>query len=146
MSPEQNKQFGGISRRKFIRALGMGVVVSGTASVLPGRAAHAQRSPHRRFVIPEARFSRSFPQLHPFALPSPELNAALMELGQSGGILDAKDDLVAGPVNLIADPALSQNNLTSTTYTAGTTFMGQFMDHDMTFDLTSRLGEPTEPE
>ena len=24
--------------------------------------------------------------------------------------------------------------------------MGQFMDHDMTFDLTSRLGEPTEPE
>jgi hypothetical protein len=24
--------------------------------------------------------------------------------------------------------------------------MGQFMDHDMTFDLTSALGEPTEPE
>jgi hypothetical protein len=24
--------------------------------------------------------------------------------------------------------------------------MGQFMDHDMTFDLTSRLGVPTPPE
>jgi Animal haem peroxidase len=48
-------------------------------------------------------------------------------------------------VNLIADPALSRNNPNSTAHTAGTTFMGQFMDHDMTFDLTSRLGEPTDP-
>lgn len=47
---------------------------------------------------------------------------------------------------LIVDPALSVNNPNSTTHTAGTTFMGQFMDHDMTFDLTSRLGEPTEPQ
>jgi Animal haem peroxidase len=146
MSPEQDKQSGGISRRKFLRALGMSVVVSGTASVLPVRAAHAQRSQHRRFVIPEDRFGRLFPQLRPFAPPSPELNAALMELGQPGGILDANDDLAAGPVNLIADPALSRNNPNSTTHTAGTTFMGQFMDHDMTFDLTSRLGEPTNPE
>jgi hypothetical protein len=69
-----------------------------------------------------------------------------MELGQPGGILDANDDLAAGPVNLIAEPALSRNNPNSTTHTAGTTFMGQFMDHDMTFDLTSRLGEPTNPE
>ena len=29
--------------------------------------------------------------------------------------------------------------------TAGATFMGQFMDHDMTFDLSSRLGVPTDP-
>src|SRR5262245_19299221 len=146
MSPEQDKQFGGISRRKFLRALGMGVVVSGTASVLPGHVAHAQWSQHRRFVIPEDRFGRLFPQLRPFAPPSPELNAALMELGQPGGILDANDDLAAGPVNLIADPVLSRNNPNSTVHTAGTTFMGQFMDHDMTFDLTSRLGEPTNPE
>ena len=48
-------------------------------------------------------------------------------------------------MNLI-DPALSRNNPNSTAHTAGTTFMGQFMDHDMTFDLTSRLGEPTDPE
>jgi hypothetical protein len=30
-------------------------------------------------------------------------------------------------------------------HTAGTTFMGQLMDHDMTFDLSSRLDVPTEP-
>src|SRR5262245_9133832 len=146
MSPEQDKQSGGISRRKFLRALGMGVVVSGTARVLPGRAAHAQQPQQRRFVIPVDRFGRLFPQLRPFAPPSLELKAALLELGQPGGILVAKDDLAAGPVNLIADPALSRNNPNSTAHTAGTTFMGQFMDHDMTFDLTSRLGEPTAPE
>ena len=30
--------------------------------------------------------------------------------------------------------------------TAGTTFLGQFLDHDMTFDTTSPLGVPTDPE
>ena len=43
------------------------------------------------------------------------------------------------------DPALSVNNPNNPTHTAGTTFMGQFLDHDVTFDLTSRLGKPTEP-
>ena len=43
------------------------------------------------------------------------------------------------------DPALSVNNPNNPTHTAGTTFMGQFMDHDMTFDLTSRLGVATDP-
>ena len=36
------------------------------------------------------------------------------------------------------DLTLSANNPNSGTQTAGTMFMGQFMDHDMTFDLTSR--------
>jgi hypothetical protein len=49
-------------------------------------------------------------------------------------------------VNLIVDPALNVNNANNTGHTAGTTFMGQFMDHDITFDLTSRLGVPTPPE
>ena len=52
----------------------------------------------------------------------------------------------AGPVALIANPDLSKNNPNNPAHTAGTTFMGQFMDHDMTFDLTSRLGVPTRPE
>ena len=81
-----------------------------------------------------------------FEQASSGLNAALLEIGKPGGILDANDDLEAGPVALIVDPALSVNNPNNPTHTAGTTFMGQFMDHDMTFDLTSRLGEPTEPE
>ena len=40
----------------------------------------------------------------------------------------------------------SLNNPDNTTQTAGTTFFGQFVDHDVTFDLGSTLGEPTRPE
>ena len=146
MSTEQYKQSDKISRREFLRALGIGIVVSGTSSVLPGRAAHAQPSRHRRFIIQEDRFGRLFPELPPFAEASPQLEAALLELGKPGGILDAQDALERGPKDLIVDLDLSLNNPNNHTHTAGTTFMGQFMDHDMTFDLTSRLGEPTVPE
>jgi hypothetical protein len=73
------------------------------------------------------------------------VTAALRALGAQGGILDAKDDLGAGPAALITDPALSANNPDNPTHTAGTTFFGQFIDHDITFDATSKLGVPTDP-
>ncbi len=60
--------------------------------------------------------------------------------------MDAKDPLEVGPVRLITEPALSPNNPDSTTQTAGTTFFGQFVDHDVTFDLGSALNIPTRPE
>jgi Animal haem peroxidase len=44
---------------------------------------------------------------------------------------------MAGPEALIVDPVLSVNNRNNPTHTAGTTFMGQFLDHDMTFDRKS---------
>jgi hypothetical protein len=135
-----------ISRRKFLGALGTSVLALGMPSSLAVRAAHgAQQAQRSRFVIREDRFGRIFPQLPPFAESSHKLEAALMDLGKPGGILDAKDDLAKGPVLLITDLTLSENNSNNDTHTAGTTFMGQFMDHDMTFDLTSRLGIPTEP-
>jgi hypothetical protein len=87
-----------------------------------------------------------FPDLPPFAPPSSKLSQALLEIGKPGGILDAKDNLSAGAVALIVDPSLSVNNPDNLGHTAGATFMGQFMDHDITFDLTSRLGIPTPPE
>jgi hypothetical protein len=68
-----------------------------------------------------------------------------MEMGKPGGLMDARDDLAAGPEQLIADLDLSRNNPNSPAHTAGTTFFGQFMDHDLTFDLTSRLGRPAAP-
>jgi hypothetical protein len=79
MSTEQYKQSGRISRRKFLRAIGIGLVVSGTSSVLPGRAAHAQHARHRRFVIPEDRFGRLFPQLPSFAQASPQPGQSIAE-------------------------------------------------------------------
>ena len=48
-------------------------------------------------------------------------------------------------VALIVDPALSLNNPNNDSHTAGVTFVGQFLDHDMTFDTTSRLGHAGDP-
>ncbi len=89
-------------------------------------------------------FGRMF-HLRPFAEPTPVVVAALQRLGARGGLLDARDQLSAGPVNLIVDPLLNLNNPNNDTHTAGVTFVGQFLDHDMTFDTTSRLGRPTNP-
>jgi len=133
------------TRRRFLGALGMGAIASGASSLIAPFPAVAQRSRPRAFVIREDRFGRMFPNLRPFADSSPRLLNALREIGKPGGILDAADDLAAGPIALIVDPALSNNNQNNPTHTAGTTFVGQFLDHDLTFDLTSRLAKPAEP-
>src|SRR4030095_5211928 len=88
-------------------------------------------------------FGRRFRNLPPSAPPTNAVRDALMQLGSPGGIMDANDDLAAGPVALITDPNLQLINRNNPTHTAGVTFFGQFLDHDMTFDLTSRLGVPT---
>src|SRR6187200_2639987 len=49
-------------------------------------------------------FGRMFRNLPPFAPPTDAVRDALMELGSPGGIMDANDDLAAGPVALITDP------------------------------------------
>ena len=90
------------------------------------------------------RFGRLF-HLPPFAPPTPAVRAALVRLGTQRGLLDAADDLKAGPINLIVDPALNTNNPNNDDDTAGVTFLGQFLDHDMTFDTSSQLGRPTNP-
>jgi hypothetical protein len=139
-----------IERRKFLGALGSGLAL-GASGMLRVDQALAQR-----FVLREENFGRMFPQLNPFfERTSRSLNEALLEAGKLGGVLDAKDTLPASAsaadqataaINLIVDPALNTNNPNNTTHTAGTTFMGQFMDHDMTFDQTSALGIETEPD
>jgi Animal haem peroxidase len=128
-------------RRKFLRACGSAFAL-GSAGLLGMQSVFAQR-----FMLRPEKFGRMFTGLAPFfEQPSAALNAALLEIGKPGGILDARDDLTAGPAALIADAALSANNPNNATHAAGATFMGQFMDHDLTFDLASALGEPTEPE
>ncbi len=99
-----------------------------------------------RHVIRPDRFGRLFPDLPPFAAPSPGLEAALLELGKKGGMMDAKDNLALGPVKLITEPEQSPDNRDNPNTTAGVTFFGQFLDHDFTFDLNSRLGEPAVPQ
>jgi Animal haem peroxidase len=115
------------------------VAVGGNLAPRAVRSAYAQTSPQV--------FGRMFPNLPPFAPANDQVLAALREIGRPGGLMDAGDNLAAGPVELIANARLSRNNPDNAApHTAGTTFMGQFLDHDMTFDTTSPLGVPTPPE
>ena len=133
-----------ISRRLFLAGIGAGA--AGVATLRPAAAlANVITEAAGGAVRASDTFGRIF-ALAPFAdLNAPSLRTALMAMGQRGGVLDAQDNLAAGPVALLTDPALSANNPDNTTHTAGTTFMGQFLDHDMTFDETSRLGVPLDP-
>ena len=99
-------------------------------------------------------FGRIFPDLPPFAEANDTVRAALLQVGMPGGIMDAGDDLSAGPKALIVDPTVDGNptvadsygtNPDNPTMTAGSTFVGQFIDHDITFDQTSQLGIPRNP-
>ena len=94
----------------------------------------------------KGKFGRLFPSLPSFAQDSKKVRDALIDMGKKGGIMDAKDDLTQDPVNLITDPALSVNNQNSPIMTAGMTFWGQFIDHDITFDPTSSLERQVDPE
>ena len=134
-----------ISRRGFLSSVASAVVVSS----VPG-AVGAQQPSSRRFAIREDRFGRMFPGLEPFFRDnSRRLQEAMKEIGEPGGLLDAGDELGDGgkqaAIDLIVKPELSANNPNNPGHTAGTTFMGQFLDHDMTFDLSSRLAVVTDP-
>jgi hypothetical protein len=87
-----------------------------------------------------------FPGLAPFAETSPALISALNAMGAKDGPIDARDDVRMtggpGPLGLILNPGRNEDSQIP----AGTTFLGQFVDHDITFDELSQLGVPTMPE
>jgi hypothetical protein len=99
----------------------------------------------RSVFYDRGRFGRLFPTLPTFAADTPTLRAALAELGAKGGPLDAGDDL-SDPITLLTDPAKSADNPDNPSITAGFTFLGQFIDHDMTFDPTSSLARQQDPD
>jgi hypothetical protein len=154
----------GLSRRRLLTgagAAGAGLVAASTG-VMPGLTGRARAAAQRELALAgmpgapanSGLFGRLFPQLAPFASVNSKVIAALMEVGQQGGILDALDDLAAGPKALITDPAVNGNptsgnpygtNPDNPTMTAGSTFIGQFTDHDITFDQTSQLGVSQNP-
>ena len=160
-------QHGVPSRRQFLKgvgAAGAGVLAgsvgvrtglatpSAEAATLPAAANGADpHSAHAGAPATSIDFGRMFPDLPPFAEANDTVRTALLEVGQQGGILDAGDDLAAGPKALIVDPTVNGNptatnpygtNPDNPTMTAGSTFVGQFTDHDITFDQTSQLGVP----
>jgi Animal haem peroxidase len=146
----REKQSRPMSRRYFLGTLGAGAVAANASSGLLVRTVHAQTRSTRFSPIREDRFGRMFPDLDPFFRDNtPALRAAMRDIGKPGGILDARDHLgdggEAAATALIVNPALNVNNPNNLAQTAGTTFIGQFIDHDLTFDQTSALGTETEP-
>ena len=86
--------------------------------------------PPRSKYYNRGRFGRLFPTLPPFAADSTPVRAALMELGKQGGIMDPGGAANPDNPNILA----------------GFTFLGQFIDHDLTFDPTSSLERQNDPE
>jgi hypothetical protein len=171
MEPEQttDEEVTAQSRRQFLKGAGavgasavVGSLAADTAAQAsqgggPGAAAARGRAANQLGApkSPED-FGRIFPKLKPFAEANDTVRAALVEVGKPGGIMDAGDRLDASPKALIIDPALNGNptveppnpygtNPDNPTMTAGSTFVGQFIDHDVTFDQTSALGVPQDP-
>ncbi len=111
-----------------------------------GNIYRAGDNPPNSTFYDQGKFGRLFGSLPPFAVDTPTLRAALKELGKLGGLMDAKDDLTAHPRDLIINPALFVNNPDNPNMSAGMTFLGQFLDHDLTLDITSSLEQQVDPE
>ena len=101
--------------------------------------------PPRSQFHASGKFGRLFGALQPFASDTPSTRKALLDLGKAGGLMDAHDP-VASAKDLIVNPALNVGNVNNPKMTAGMTFLGQFLDHDMTFDPTSSLERQADPE
>jgi hypothetical protein len=124
----------------------MALGTAGAVTLRPGPAVAALTGENATLATPADRFGRIFPGLPSFATANNQTRAALTDFGRLGGPLDAKDPVEVGPIRLITEPQLSPNNRDNPFHTAGTTFFGQFLDHDLTFDISSTLGVVTSPE
>jgi hypothetical protein len=90
-------------------------------------------------------YTRMFPGLVPYAPPTAEARDLAQKVGVRGGPCDALD-LLTDPKESILNPDVhSPNNPDNPNMTAGVTFFGQFLDHDITLALKAPIHEPTEP-
>jgi hypothetical protein len=138
-------------RKMFLSAGLVGILCSTT--LLGLTAAHADGKnnltlpgmrdrPH----TPDNSFTRMFPELPPFAPPTDAARDQAKKLGEKGGLIDALD-ILTDPIQSILNPAqFSPNNPDNLNMTAGVTFFGQFLDHDITLDPRSPLLERSNPK
>lgn len=90
-------------------------------------------------------FTRMFPELPSFAEQTDIARRTVQLLGASDGLLNAQDNLT-DPIQSILNPAVfSPHNADNPNMTAGMTFFGQFLDHDLTLDKNSLLNENATP-
>jgi len=103
-------------------------------------ARYPARAPH-----PDNVFTRMYPDLPSFAPQTGTARAAMQRMGARGDLYDAQDNL-SDPVQSILNPAVfSPNNPDNPNMTAGMTFLGQFLDHDITLDKKSVLNANASP-
>ena len=98
------------------------------------------RAPH-----PDNVFTRMYPDLPSFAPQTGAARAAMQRMGARNDLIDAGDNLT-DPVGSILNPAVfSPHNPDNPNMSAGMTFLGQFLDHDITFDKKSILNANASP-
>jgi hypothetical protein len=106
---------------------------------------NAARSIH----LEQGRFGRIFPMLPSFAPDTPKIRDALLKIGAAGGPMDPGDQLndpIQSIINPDPDNPDNNNNDGTPRITAGMTFLGQFIDHDTTFDAASSLDRQQDPD
>ncbi|MFT4093160.1 MAG: heme peroxidase family protein [Niabella sp.] len=94
----------------------------------------------------QGKFGRIFGNLPPCCPKTTKVENALKDMGKKGGIMDAGDDPAKTAAELITDLSAQQHNPNSPVMPAGMTFLGQFIDHDLTFDPTSSFERQVDPE
>lgn len=137
-----------LARRHKVRCTGLTLCTAATAAMFSFNAVMADtvraRFPREAYSTSNT-FLRMFPDLPAFAEQTDTNRDAAAQLGAADGILDAADRL-DDPLQSILDPAqFSPNNADNPEMTAGITFIGQFLDHDVTFDRRSALNTNANP-
>lgn len=92
-----------------------------------------------------SNFTRLFPDLPPYTEQTEQSRALAAQAGAIGGPMDAADNLTDPLQSIVNQPVFSPNNGDNPDMTAGLTFVGQFLDHDITFDRRSEIAALADP-
>ena len=130
-------------RKKYLSAGLAGVLCSTalfdlTAAHTDGKTNLHLPGMRDRSHAPDNSFTRMLPELPPFAPPTDAAREQAKTLGEKRGIIDALDDLSDPKLSITEPGKVSSNN---PDMTAGVTFFGQFLTHDVTLDPGSPLLE-----
>ena len=129
--------------KKIVSAIAQGSLLGLVISNVYADTVNARFPAHPRSE--EHVFTRMFKDLPPFAPPTDTYRVGVQQIGAIGGILDGKDNLTDAIQSIVNQPVFSPNNPDNPSMTAGVTFFGQFLDHDITLDKRSDINKKANP-